>query len=144
FLEPDEVLEDIDAALVGRPETSSVADMASVIESVTKDAAMVGFTPEAIAIAVRRALGRATSWHDLTFEIIHEEPTSPLLTVALDQVVLEEVGGGRRGPTLRVWEWDSAAVIIGSFQSLKNEVDSRAAEERGVRVIRRISGGGAM
>lgn len=144
FLEPDDVLEQIDAALVGRSETATVADLASVITSVVGDAHMVGFTPEAVAIAVRRALGRATSWHDLTFEIIHEQPVSPLLNVALDQVLLEEVGAGRRGPTLRLWEWDSAAVIIGSFQSLSNEVDSEAAERRGVRVIRRISGGGAM
>jgi len=144
FLEPDEVLEDIDAALVGRPESSTVADMASVIESVTRDAHMVGFTPEAVAIAVRRALGRATSWQDLTFEVIHEPPISPLLNVALDQVLLEEVGAGRRSATLRIWEWDSSAVIIGSFQSLRNEVDSEAAERQGVRVIRRISGGGAM
>lgn len=144
FLEPDDVLERIDAALVGRPEGSTVAEMAQVIESVTTGAHMIGFTPEAVAIAVRRAIGRATSWHDLTFEIIHEAPTSPLLNVALDQVLLEEVGAGRRGPALRIWEWDSAAVIIGSFQSLRNEVDSEAAERRGVRVIRRISGGGAM
>ncbi len=144
FLEPDEVLDDINEALVGRPENSTVAEMASVIESVTSGAHLVGFTPEAVAIAVRRALGRATSWHDLTFDVIHEEPISPLLNVALDQVLLEEVGAGRRGPTLRLWEWDESAVIIGSFQSLKNEVDSEAAERRGVRVIRRISGGGAM
>jgi len=144
FLEPDDVLERIDSALVGRPESSTVAEMASVVQSVTADAHMVGFTPEAVAIAVRRALGRAVSWHDLTFEIIHEEPSSPLLNVALDQVLLEEVGAGRRGPTLRFWEWDSVAVIIGSFQSLRNEVDSESAERRGVRVIRRISGGGAM
>ena len=144
FLEPDDVLEKIDAVLVGRPETSTVAEMASVINSVTQDAHMVGFTPEAVAIAVRRALGRATSWHDLTFDVIHDQPISPLLNVALDQVLLEEVGAGRRPPALRMWEWDSAAVIIGSFQSLRNEVDVQAAEQRGVRVIRRISGGGAM
>ena len=95
FLEPDDVLEKIDAALVGRPETAKVSELASVIGSVTADAHLVGFTPEAVAIAVRRALGRATSWHDLTFEIIHEEPVSPLLNVALDQVLLEEVGAGR-------------------------------------------------
>lgn len=144
FLEPDEVLGEINRALVGRPDNSTVAQMAAVVESVTANAHLVGFTPEAVAIAVRRALGRASSWHDLTFEVIHEEPISPVLNVALDQVLLEEVGAGRRGPTLRLWEWDESAVIIGSFQSLKNEVDSAAAKQRGVTVIRRISGGGAM
>jgi Lipoate-protein ligase A len=35
-------------------------------------------------------------------------------------------------------------VIIGSFQSLRNEVDRDAAERHGVQVVRRVSGGGAM
>lgn len=35
-------------------------------------------------------------------------------------------------------------MIIGSFQSLSNEVDLAAAERHGVTVVRRISGGGAM
>lgn len=144
FLEPDDVLEDINNALVGTAESATVAHMSQIIESVTQGAHMVGFSPEAVAIAVRRSLGRATSWHDLTFEVIHEQPTDPIINVALDQVLLEEVGAGRRGPTLRFWEWDSAAVIIGSFQSLQNEVDSESAKSRNVQVIRRISGGGAM
>ncbi len=54
------------------------------------------------------------------------------------------VGEGLRGPTLRVWEWSDPAVIIGSFQSLRNEVDREAAAAEGVAVVRRISGGGAM
>jgi lipoate-protein ligase A len=63
---------------------------------------------------------------------------------ALDQVLTEELAAGRRGPTFRFWEWDSPAVVIGSFQSLSNEVDLDAAERYGVQVVRRISGGGAM
>ena len=35
-------------------------------------------------------------------------------------------------------------MIIGSFQSLRNEVDLEAAERYGITVVRRISGGGAM
>ena len=35
---------------------------------------MVGFTPESVAIAVRRALGRATSWHDHHFELVDAGP----------------------------------------------------------------------
>ena len=64
--------------------------------------------------------------------------------LALDQVLTEEVGAGRRGPTLRFWEWDRSTVVIGSFQSLRNEVDLDAAEREGFQVVRRISGGGAM
>ncbi len=64
--------------------------------------------------------------------------------MALDEVLTAEVAAGRRPPTLRVWEWGAPAVVIGSFQSLRNEVDPAAAERHGIRVVRRISGGGAM
>ena len=66
------------------------------------------------------------------------------MQMALDQVLAEEVAAGRRKPTLRIWEWDSPAVVIGSFQSVKNEVDLENAAKYGFTVVRRISGGGAM
>src|SRR5690606_2219739 len=44
----------------------------------------------------------------------------------------------------RIWEWEESAVVIGSFQSVKNEVDLDSAKRYGIDVVRRISGGGAM
>jgi lipoate-protein ligase A len=35
-------------------------------------------------------------------------------------------------------------VVIGRFQSLRNEVDAEAARRHGIEVVRRVSGGGAM
>jgi lipoate-protein ligase A len=64
--------------------------------------------------------------------------------MALDEVLTDEVAARRRPPTLRVWEWSSACVVIGRFQSLRNEVDAEAAHRHGIEVVRRISGGGAM
>ena len=75
---------------------------------------------------------------------MHPGPLDPLTHLALDQVLAEEVGAGRRPPTLRIWEWDQPAVVIGSFQSVANEVDTENAAKYGFRVVRRISGGGAM
>jgi lipoate-protein ligase A len=145
FLEPDDALTRLDAALTGRPEDSSVAQLTSAVEAALRPTdTLVGFTPESVAIAVRRAVGRATGWHDHTFELIHEGPRPPAVNAALDQVLSEELASGRRGPTLRIWEWVDPAVIIGSFQSLRNEVDLEAAQRLGVAVVRRISGGGAM
>jgi len=145
FLEPDDALEAIDGALVGMPEGSSVSQLTGVVQSVLgDDVAMVGFNAEAVAIAVRRALGHATRWEDHTFEIVHEGPESPAMHMALDQVLAEAVGEGTRRPTLRIWEWGAPAVVIGSFQSLRNEVDPEGAERHGITVVRRISGGGAM
>ncbi len=145
FLEPDDALEAIDAALVGEPEGASVTRLTAAVHSaVGDDATMVGFTPEAVAIAVRRALGHATRWEDHTFEIVHEGPQRPAMHMALDQALSEAVAAGTRRPTLRIWEWGAPAVVIGSFQSLRNEVDPEGAERHGIQVVRRISGGGAM
>lgn len=144
FLEPDEALGDIDAALRGLPVDTRMSTIVERIEAATADAAMIGFSPRAVAIAVRRALGRSTSWSEHTFEILHPGPLHPHQHLALDQVLVEELGAGRRGPTLRIWEWASSAAILGSFQSVRNEVDLEAAARRDVTVVRRISGGGAM
>lgn len=145
FLEPDDALEAIDAALVGEPEAASVSRLTGVVQAaVGEGVTMVGFTPEAVAIAVRRALGHATRWEDHTFEIVHEGPQSPAMHMALDQALSEAVAAGTRRPTLRIWEWGAPAVVIGSFQSLRNEVDPDGAERHGITVVRRISGGGAM
>jgi lipoate-protein ligase A len=121
FLEPDEALLDINAALEG-----------------------FGFSPEAIATAVRRALGRATGFADHVWEIIPPTPLSTAMHVAMDEVLTHDVGTGARNPVLRFWEWQSPSVVIGSFQSMRNEVDPDGAARHGVTVVRRISGGGAM
>jgi len=85
-----------------------------------------------------------SSWGEHDWQLIHHGPQPPALHMALDQVLTDEVAAGRRAPTLRVWEWASPAVVIGRFQSLRNEVDAEAAHRHGIEVVRRISGGGAM
>jgi lipoate-protein ligase A len=84
------------------------------------------------------------NWTDYDWQLIYEGPQSPALHMALDEVLTTEVAEGRRPPTLRFWEWAAPAVIIGSFQSLCNEIDLAGAERHGITVVRRISGGGAM
>lgn len=145
FLEPDEALSAIDLALEGAPADADATRLAARIEAALPEGTvMFGFSAEAVGIAVRRAVAEATDWTDYDWQLVHEPPQPPSLHMALDQVLTEEVAAGRRPPTLRVWEWASPAVIIGSFQSLRNEVDLHAAERHGVSVVRRISGGGAM
>ncbi|MDP1861748.1 MAG: biotin/lipoate A/B protein ligase family protein [Gemmatimonadaceae bacterium] len=145
FLEPDRALELIDVAVNGLPADAPAARIASAVQQALPEGAMLlGFTPEAVAITVRRALQKATSWKDYEWQLIHGGAVAPAMQMALDQVLTEEVGAGRRKPTLRIWEWSSPAVVIGSFQSLKNEVDLEKAEKYGFTVVRRISGGGAM
>jgi lipoate-protein ligase A len=85
-----------------------------------------------------------TTWTDYAWQLIHHDPQTPLMHMALDAVLTDEVAAGRRAPTLRIWEWSRSAVVIGRFQSLKNEIDPEGARRHDVEVVRRISGGGAM
>ncbi|MFJ9856812.1 biotin/lipoate A/B protein ligase family protein [Streptomyces albogriseolus] len=145
FLEPDEALDAVNGALEGAPADTYAAGLAARIEAALPEGTvMYGLTAEGVGIAVRRALAHATDWTDYDWQLVHEGPQPPALHMALDEVLTAEVAAGRRPPTLRVWEWASPAVIIGSFQSLRNEVDPEGARRHGVDVVRRISGGGAM
>ncbi len=85
-----------------------------------------------------------SSWRDHAWQLIRAIPQAPALHMALDEVLVDEVSAGRRAPTLRIWEWAGPAVVIGRFQSLRNEVDGERAAAHGIEVVRRISGGGAM
>ncbi|MEU6123839.1 biotin/lipoate A/B protein ligase family protein [Streptomyces sp. NPDC047123] len=145
FLEPDEALEAINGALDGAPAETDAAGLAARIDAALPEGTvMYGLTSEGVGVAVRRALAHATDWTDYDWQLIHEGPQPPALHMALDEVLTQEVAAGRRPPTLRVWEWASPSVIIGSFQSLSNEVDPEGAARHGIEVVRRISGGGAM
>jgi lipoate-protein ligase A len=145
FLEPDDLLEVMNRALIGLPLNAQNDYIVARIEAVLPaDAVLFGVDPAAIATVVRRALTRATGFADYTWELLGPEPLEPLTHMALDQVLTDQVASGARGPTLRIWEWAKPAVVIGSFQSVKNEVDMDNAKRYGLEVTRRISGGGAM
>jgi lipoate-protein ligase A len=145
FLEPDDALARIEAALLGASTEDQAQTLAERVNRALEPTdTLVGFDATSVAIAVRRALGKSSTWADHTFTLIREQPRDPYTQMALDQVYAEELAAGRRGPTLRIWEWASNSVIIGSYQSWSNEVDPEAASRYDVTVVRRVSGGGAM
>jgi lipoate-protein ligase A len=154
FLDQDEALEVIDGALEGASAGMAVVELTTRIEAalvlarteaiLARPVTMAGFDARAVAMAVRRALGHSTGWGDHAFTYLDPGPLDPAMHAALDEVLGRELAAGRRGPTFRFWEWENPAVVIGSFQSLRNEIDAEAAELYGVQVVRRISGGGAM
>jgi lipoate-protein ligase A len=145
FLEPDETLDDINRAVEGVPATAMIEDVAAAIRGqLSPGAQLLGITPESVGVAVRRAMTGAAQWRDYDWQIVHEPALSPAMHLALDEVLTNAVGEGSRPPTLRIWEWSEPAVVIGSFQSVRNEVDEIEAAALDTRVVRRISGGGAM
>ena len=83
-------------------------------------------------------------WRALSWQLLPEVARAPLMNMALDEVLTEQVGRGERPPTIRIWGWDARCVVLGRFQSVRNEVNEEAAARHGIEIVRRISGGGAM
>jgi lipoate-protein ligase A len=81
---------------------------------------------------------------ELDWELIPYTPHPAHMHMALDEVLLDRVIAGMRGPTVRFWQWSEQALVIGSHQSVLNEVDVAAARELGFVITRRMSGGGTM
>lgn len=86
----------------------------------------------------------AARWRAYQWRLIPGQPLPPLMNMALDEVLTLRVGRGERPPTIRVWGWSDPCVVLGRFQSVRNEVNEDAARDLGIQIVRRISGGGAM
>jgi lipoate-protein ligase A len=101
---------------------------------------MIGETQPAAA----NHTDRLAQWRAHDWRLLAPVARPPLLNMALDEVLTDRVGRGERPPTLRIWGWSAPCVVLGRFQSVRNEVNEAAAAARGVAIVRRISGGGAM
>lgn len=162
-------LDAVATALNGSPADLDVPALAAHVRAALPfGVELIGTSPDAIAVALRRAvtgdsdfgaappverIGQFTAtdidrltdgWKSLPWRLIPEVGRSPALNVALDEVLTDRVASGQRLPTLRFWRWTDPAVIIGRTQSVANEVDREAAQAMGVTVVRRMTGGGAM
>ena len=82
--------------------------------------------------------------HESAWQVIPPTASMAHMHMALDEVLLDQVISGHRPPTMRLWRWIEPALVIGSHQSVMNEVDQIAAREMGFVVTRRMSGGGTM
>jgi lipoate-protein ligase A len=61
-----------------------------------------------------------------------------------DEAILDCVAVGSSPPTLRLYTWSPSAVSIGRFQAVNEAVNMAACRERGIDVVRRITGGGGV
>ena len=84
----------------------------------------------------------ARLWPQLA--VVHDVPRSPAEQMAVDERWAREVASGLRRPTLRIWEWNAPCVVVGRFQSIRDEVHEDVARAEGITVVRRCTGGGAM
>jgi lipoate---protein ligase len=84
------------------------------------------------------------NWQDFNWQLIRGEPVPVEFNHALDEVLVRRVGKGERPPTLRFWDRTGPEIVLGRFQSVRNEVQIENTEADGIKVNRRITGGGAM
>ena len=65
FLEPDDALGAINAAVTGLPAGTDAAGLAAAVRAaLPAQATLLGFSPEAVAVAIRRSLAQASGWRD--------------------------------------------------------------------------------
>ena len=147
FLEPEEAFDQLQVALVGASASEDTEELTARLDNALSrlDAVQThGFSTRDVAVTVRRAVTGATDFTDHEWEVIHSPVLPTQVNVALDELLTRQVAAGERGPTMRIWEWEDKAAVIGSFQSYTNELDPEGVEKHGITVVRRISGGGAM
>lgn len=75
--------------------------------------------------------------------IVDSEPRSGPANMAVDEALALSVARAASPPTLRLYAWHPPAVSIGRFQSAQ-DVDSVALRDRGLDLVRRLSGGRAL
>jgi len=66
------------------------------------------------------------------------------MNMALDEAVSETVRARLTPPTIRFYSWKPSCVSIGYHQSLQEEVNTDECQARGLEVVRRLTGGGAV
>lgn len=83
-------------------------------------------------------------WRTLAPVLVEDRPRMPEEQMRVERVWSRQVARGERPATLRVWDWAAPAVVCGAYQSIEDEVHLDQARARGMHVVRRDSGGGAM
>jgi lipoate-protein ligase A len=78
------------------------------------------------------------------FRFIDLEVHSAFENMAIDEAIMLSMKEEKVGPTLRLYRWSPSAVSIGTFQGMRDEVDTDFCKAQNIDVIRRITGGGAV
>ncbi|MFB6174520.1 MAG: biotin/lipoate A/B protein ligase family protein [Candidatus Nanohalobium sp.] len=78
------------------------------------------------------------------WRLINEGKHSEAMHHAIDETLTEKMENDEIRPTIRFWYRKGPSVPMGRFQAYEDEVEHDYAEENGIEVVRRITGGGAM
>ena len=82
-----------------------------------------------------------SSLYNLTMKYIESNSTDPYFNLALEEYVFERLP--KDESYFMLWQ-NANTIVIGKFQNAFEEVNQKAVDEKGIRVARRLSGGGAV
>jgi lipoate---protein ligase len=78
------------------------------------------------------------------WRVIELEARPGAENMAVDEAIAVGIAAGISPPTIRFYRWRPCTATIGYFQCLQDEVDRNACAAKGIDVVRRRTGGGAV
>ncbi|GIV19427.1 MAG: hypothetical protein KatS3mg023_1178 [Armatimonadota bacterium] len=78
------------------------------------------------------------------WRLIRDEAGEAAWNMAVDEAMLESVIAGEQPPTVRFYRWARPSVSLGRFQHPERVLDTLLCRERGLSVVRRLTGGKAV
>lgn len=75
------------------------------------------------------------------WRLLIDDAADAAWNMAADEAMLQLHASGKIPPSLRFYSWQPLALSLGYFQQARREVDFEECEKRGIRVVRRLSGG---
>ena len=79
-----------------------------------------------------------------TWRVIFDKSYSAADNMAIDEAIWESHAANLVPPTIRFYGWSPAAVSVGYFQRIYSEVNVDLCRNKGISIVRRITGGRAV
>ena len=80
----------------------------------------------------------------MNWRLLDSGPNIGAYNMAVDEELLARAQAGETTPVLRFYTWRPSAVSIGRFQKIGTAVNAEACRQRGIDIVRRITGGRAV
>ncbi|MFC1480411.1 biotin/lipoate A/B protein ligase family protein [Candidatus Omnitrophota bacterium] len=77
-------------------------------------------------------------------QFVEHSFTSPEETIAMDELLLAKAESGRLGETLRLWSAKDYFIVVGRAGRTSEDCFLEKCRQHGIKIIRRISGGGTV
>lgn len=80
----------------------------------------------------------------MEWRLLHDDPAGGPWNMAVDEAIARAVGDGQAPATLRLYTWSAPTVSLGYLQRSAGGVDLAACRQRGIPLVRRVTGGRAV